>query len=419
MIKRKSKPKRIRKEPKIKKRTLISASERVSKLPPYLFAELDRLKEAARKKGVELIDFGIGDPDMPTAERIVAVAQTAVANPANHRYPSNRGSASFLKAASLWMNEQFGIKTGDGISIGSVIGTKEGLAHVPLFFCNPGDVVLIPNPGYPVYRASTILADATPVDLPLLKENAFAPDLKKINPVLLDSVRMMFLNYPNNPTGAVLTRDSMKEIIDFCRQEDILLISDNSYSHIRFDEETPLSFLQIPGAHNVCLEFHSLSKTFNMTGWRVGFVVGGSKLVDIFMNAKENIDSGVFTAVQKAAETALSGNSFEILEIYRKRREILVEGLKKLDWDVCDSPGTFYVWVKLPKETRSMLFARKLITKTGIVVTPGSGFGTYGEGYIRFALTIPENEILKAIGRLEQRELFSHRIKAWLKRETE
>ncbi len=415
MIKRKSKERR--KEIRREKRVVISASERISMLPPYLFAELDRLKDTARERGVELIDFGIGDPDIPTPEGIVSDAQNAVADPANHRYPSGRGSVSFLKAASFWMKEQFGVETGTDISIGSVIGTKEGIAHVPLFFCNPGDIVLVPNPGYPVYRASAILADATPVDLPLIQKNGFAPDLQRINSTVLDSARMMYLNYPNNPTGAVLSRGTMKEIIDFAKREDILLVSDNSYSHIRFDRIPPMSFLQIPGAADVCLEFHSLSKTFNMTGWRVGFVVGGTRLVDTFMSAKENIDSGVFTAIQKAAETALGSNPSKILEIYRKRREILVKGLRKLEWEVCDSPGTFYVWVKLPKETRSIQFTKKLLSKTGIVVTPGSGFGTYGEGYIRFALTIPESEIFKAVGRLEQHELFSHRIRAWLTKE--
>ncbi|MEN8208453.1 MAG: aminotransferase class I/II-fold pyridoxal phosphate-dependent enzyme, partial [Candidatus Fermentibacteria bacterium] len=286
-------------------------------------------------------------------------------------------------------------------------------------FCNPGDLVLVPNPGYPVYRASAILADAIPIDLPLLRENGFIPDLNSFSKEVIDSVRLVFLNYPNNPTGAVLTLDKMKEIVEWARREDVLIVSDNSYSHIRFDGKPPASFLQIPGAEDVCLEFHSLSKTFNMTGWRVGFVAGGSNLVKTFMSAKENMDSGIFTAVQKAAERALNMNISCFFDIYAKRRAVLVEGLRKLDWDVCESPGTFYVWVRLPKGTQSMRFARKLITHTGIVVTPGSGFGTYGEGYIRFALTIPEESIYQAIGRLEQNELFRHKIKAWLKKGVE
>lgn len=398
------------------KRVVVSASERVSMLPPYLFAEIDRQKEAALKKGMELIDFGIGDPDLPTPDHIVQAAREAVGVPAYHRYPKGEGSGFFKEAARNWMREQFGVAVDDGMDVGAVIGTKEGIAHVPIFFCNPGDVVLVPNPGYPVYRASAILADAVPVDLPLLRENGFVPDLGAIAREVVAGTRLVFLNYPNNPTGAVLTLDQMERIVAWARREDVLIISDNSYSHIRFDGKPPASFLQIPGAGDVCLEFHSLSKTFNMTGWRVGFVAGGANLVRTFMGAKENIDSGVFTAVQKAAETALKSNISGYFDIYARRREVLVEGLRKLDWDVCQSPGTFYVWVKLPRETQSMTFARKLIAHTGIIVTPGSGFGTFGEGYVRFALTIPEDSIHQAIGRLEQKELFSHRIKAWLKK---
>ena len=401
------------------RRVVISASERVSQLPPYLFAEIDRQKIQAVKRGMELIDFGIGDPDLSTPERVVEAAREAVCDPANYRYPVGAGSASFIEAVSGWMENQFGVSTGGDISVAALIGSKEGLAHVPLFFCNPGDIVLVPNPGYPVYRASAILADAVPVDLPLLEGAGFLPEFDAIDRSVLDRARMVFLNYPNNPTGAVLTRSRMEEIVAWARREDVLIVSDNSYSHIRFDGEPPTSFLQIPGASAVCLEFHSLSKTFNMTGWRIGFVAGGSRLVKTFMSAKENIDSGIFTAIQKAGETALSQFDPEYLDIYRKRREALLEGLAKLDWDVCDAQGTFYIWVRLPKGTDSMKFARKLITHAGIVVTPGSGFGTFGEGYIRFALTIPVSSIQKAIGRLEQRELFGHRIKSWLKKTAE
>lgn len=388
-------------------------------LPPYLFAEIERQKEAALKKGMELIDFGIGDPDMPTPSAIVQEAREAVTEPIYHRYPKGAGSDFFLDAVKNWMREQFGVTIDERLDVGAVIGTKEGIAHVPIFFCNPGDIVLVPNPGYPVYRASAILADAIPVDLPLLRENGFVPDLTSFAREVIDSTRLIFLNYPNNPTGAVLTLDQMKEIVEWARREDVLIVSDNSYSHIRFDGKPPVSFLQIPGSEDVCLEFHSLSKTFNMTGWRVGFVAGGRNLVKTFMSAKENIDSGIFTAVQKAAEKALYSNTSGYFDIYSRRREVLVTGLKKLDWDVCESPGTFYVWVKLPRGTQSMRFARKLIAHTGIVVTPGSGFGTYGEEYIRFALTIPEESIHQAIGRLEQKELFRNRIKAWLKKGAE
>ena len=399
----------------MQKKPLISASERLSKLPPYLFAELDRQKKAARKRGLDLIDFGIGDPDMPTPDEIVKAGQNAVADPANHRYPDGAGCDSFRNACSMWMQSQFDVEC----ETGAVIGSKEGIAHIPMVFCNRGDLVLVPNPGYPVYRASAILADAIPVDLPLLGENNFLPDLDNIPPAVLREAKVLFLNYPNNPTGAVVTFEQMTEIVEFARANNLLLVSDNSYSHVRFDGEKPMSFLQVPGAEDVVLEFHSLSKTFNMTGWRIGFVAGGADLVNTFIGAKENIDSGAFTAVQKAAEVAMAmpGDSFEKrMKVYRERRDILVEGLKNLSWDVSESPGTFYVWVKLPRGADSMVFARKMINHAGIVITPGSGFGTWGEGYIRFALTIPSARIHQALGRLEQMELHKGRLLKWLKK---
>ncbi|MCK5132642.1 MAG: LL-diaminopimelate aminotransferase [Candidatus Sabulitectum sp.] len=399
----------------MQKKPLISASERLSKLPPYLFAELDRQKKAASKRGLDLIDFGIGDPDMPTPDVVVKAGQAAMADPANHRYPNGAGCDSFREACSRWMKSQFGVQC----MTAAVIGSKEGIAHIPMAFCNRGDLVLIPNPGYPVYRASAILADAIPVDLPLLGENNFLPDFDKIPPAVLREAKVLFLNYPNNPTGAVVTLEQMTEMVEFARVNNLLLVSDNSYSHIRFDGVKPMSFLQVPGSQDVVLEFHSLSKTFNMTGWRIGFVAGGADLINTFMGAKENIDSGAFTAIQKAAGVAMDmppALFSERMEIYRDRRDVLVKGLKKLNWDVFDSPGTFYVWVKLPRGADSMVFARKMINHAGIVITPGSGFGTWGEGYIRFALTIPSVRIHQAVGRLEQMELHKGRLLKWLKK---
>jgi LL-diaminopimelate aminotransferase len=399
----------------MQKKPLINASERLSKLPPYFFAELDRQKKAGAKRGLDLIDFGIGDPDMPTPDEIIAAGQKALADSTNHRYPNGAGSDSYRAACRGWMKSQFGVEC----ETAAVIGSKEGIAHIPMVFCNRGDLVLIPNPGYPVYRASAILADAIPVDLPLLGENGFLPDFEKIPPAVLREAKVMFLNYPNNPTGAVVTLEQMAGMVEFARANNILLVSDNSYSHIRFDGVKPMSFLQVPGASDVVLEFHSLSKTFNMTGWRVGFVAGGANLVSTFMGAKENIDSGIFTAIQKAGEIAMSMDfsSFdERLAIYRERRKILVDGLTKLNWDITESPGTFYVWVKLPRGADSMVFARKMINHAGIVITPGSGFGTWGEGYIRFALTIPSDRIHQAVGRLEQMELHKGRLLKWLRK---
>jgi len=401
-----------------KRRTLITASERVGKLPPYLFAELDRQKELSRRKGVDLIDFGIGDPDTPTPEPIISACAEALKVPEYHRYPAGRGSGFYLDACRGWLAREFGVE--EGVEVSALIGSKEGLAHLPMVFCNPGDVVLVPNPGYPVYRAAAILADATPVDVPLLRGNGFLPDLSELNPAVLKRARMLFLNYPNNPTGAVLTRREMEEIVEVARREDIMIVSDNSYSHIRFDGESPQSFLQVPGAADICLELHSFSKTFNMTGWRVGFMAGSPALVNTFMGVKENLDSGVFTAVQRAASAAVemdTGHIEAMLKTYGRRRSVLTEGLRKLGWDVCDTAGTFYVWAALHGKADSMAFARRLISRTGIVVTPGSGFGTYGEGYVRFALTIAEERIHKALGRLEGKEISSLWRKVTPKRE--
>lgn len=399
----------------MQKKPLISASERLSKLPPYLFAELDRQKTAARKRGLDLIDFGIGDPDMPTPNEIIRAGQEAMAEPEFHRYPAGAGSEFYREACRHWMKDQFGVEC----ETAALIGSKEGIAHVPMVFCNRGDLVLVPNPGYPVYRASAILADAIPVDLPLLGSNGFLPDFSRIPPGVLREAKVMFLNYPNNPTGAVITLEQMTEMVNFARENNLLLASDNSYSHIRFDGEKPMSFLQVPGASDVVLEFHSLSKTFSMTGWRIGFVAGGAGLLNTFMGAKENIDSGAFTAIQKAGAVAMSMDSKDLserLSVYRERRDILLQGLNGLNWDVFDSPGTFYVWSKLPRGADSMVFARKLINHAGIVITPGSGFGSWGEGYIRFALTIPAPRIHQAIGRLEQMELKKGRLLKWLKK---
>lgn len=402
-----------------KKSVLIAASGRVSRLPPYLFAELDRKKAAALRKGLDIIDFGIGDPDLPTPDRIVRAGAGALADPAFHRYPRNEGSAFFLDAARSWLSGEFGVEAGEEMGVAAVIGTKEGIAHVPMAFCNPGDVILTPSPGYPVYRAAAILADAVPVDVPLKRENSFLPDLDSLDPSALRSARILYLNYPNNPTGAVMPLDEMKRVVEFARREDLLIVSDNSYSHIRFDGQSPASFLQVEGALPLCLEFHSLSKTFNMTGWRIGFVAGGAGLVKAFMSAKENIDSGVFTAVQKAGAEALTscgGCIGDMLSVYSSRRKLLLEGLRKLSWDVFDGSGSLYLWAAVPRGWTSMDFAAWLVTGAGIVVTPGSGFGAWGEGYVRFSLTLPEERIIKALGRLEQLELHSLRGRSAIRR---
>lgn len=402
------------------RKALISASERLSKLPPYLFAELDRKRTAAVKRGLDIIDFGIGDPDTPTPPEVVEAGRRALLEPSYHRYPSNRGSGFFQEAARRFLERDFGL--GGGVEVAALIGSKEGIAHVPMVFCNRGDIVLVPNPGYPVYRASAILADAIPVDVPLLWDNGFIPALDRIPPEVLRQAKVLFVNYPNNPTGAVLTREQMERIVRFARENDLLLASDNSYSHIRFDGARPASLLEVDGADEVVLEFHSLSKTFCMTGWRVGFVAGSKRLVASFTSAKENIDSGVFTAIQAAAAAAMDlpeDHLKGLLAMYRARREVLTAGLQKLGWEVFQAPGTFYLWVRLPRGADSMSFAGKLVNRAGIMVTPGSGFGSWGEGYVRFALTVPEARIHQAVGRLEEMELYRNRLLRWLRKKEE
>lgn len=406
----------------MEKKALISASERLSKLPPYLFAELDRKRAAAVRRGLDIIDFGIGDPDTPTPSAVVSAGAEALGKPAFHRYPSNRGSGFFLEAARSFLSRDFGLDDHKDIEVTSLIGSKEGIAHVPMVFCNRGDIVLVPNPGYPVYRAAAIMADAIPVDVPLLWENGFLPSLERIPPEVLRQAKVLFLNYPNNPTGAVIDSARMADLVRFARENNILIVSDNSYSHIRFDGVPPMSFLQVPGAEDVVLEFHSLSKTFSMTGWRVGFAAGSRKLLRPFMAAKENIDSGVFTAIQAAAAAAMTlpaGHVSDLTSLYRTRREALMAGLDRLGWEVFDSPGTFYLWVRLPRGASSMAFAGKLVNRAGIMVTPGSGFGSWGEGYIRFALTVPESRIHQAVGRLEEMELYRNRLLQWLRKKEE
>jgi LL-diaminopimelate aminotransferase len=402
------------------RKALISASERLSKLPPYLFAELDRKRSAAVKRGLDIIDFGIGDPDTPTPPEVVEAGRRALLEPSYHRYPRNRGSDFFLEAARRFIERDFRIK--GGVEVAALIGSKEGIAHVPMVFCNRGDIVLVPNPGYPVYRASAILADAIPVDVPLQWEHGFVPALERIPPEVLRQAKVLFVNYPNNPTGAVLTTEQMERIVRFARENDLLLASDNSYSHIRFDGVRPASLLEVDGADEVVLEFHSLSKTFCMTGWRVGFVAGSRRLVTGFTSAKENIDSGVFTAIQAAAAAAMDlpeDHLKTLLAMYRARREALAAGLLKLGWEVFPSPGTFYLWVRLPRGADSMAFAGKLVNRAGIMVTPGSGFGSWGEGFIRFALTVPEARIHQAVGRLEEMELYRNRLLQWLRKKEE
>ncbi len=387
----------------------ITPAERIRNLPPYLFAEIDRLKSEQIRKGVDLIDLGIGDPDQPTPAPIVAALQKAGADPANHTYPSYAGLLRFRQAAAGWMKKRFGLTLDPETEVVSLIGSKEGISNLPLAFVNPGDVVLVPSPGYPPYNTGTLFAGGESYLLPLQRENGFLPDLDSIPETVLKRAKILHINYPNNPTGALAGKDFFKKVVTFAKKNNLIVASDAAYCEQYENEENPPpSFLEVDGAMEVGIEFHSLSKTYNMTGWRIGFACGNRDLVAGLGKIKTNIDSGVFQAVQWAGVAALEGDQTcvkSMRDLYRRRRKVLVEGLQKIGWDVACSEAAFYVWVEVPKKYDSKKFAVKVLEETGVVITPGVGFGTGGEGYVRFALTRDEKRIQEAVSRLANLKL--------------
>ena len=377
----------------------------LGKLPPYLFAAIDQKIDEARAKGVDIISLGVGDPDLPTPKPIVDAMQKAVADPQTHNYPPYKGTKDFLKAATDWMQTRFGVSVDPGPEAMSLIGSKEGLAHLILAYVEPGDVVLCPSPGYPVYNNYTLLVGGEPVVVPLLAKNNFLPDLSQISEDVAKRAKLFFLNYPNNPTGAVIDLEKIKEVVAFCKKHDILLCHDNAYSEMTFDGYKAPSFLEVPGAKDVCIEMFSLSKMYNMTGWRVGFAVGNAEAVKTLGVIKNNTDSGVFKAIQCASAEGLS-RSAELTaglnEVYGRRRDIFVEGLNKLGWNFAKNEATFYLWVPVPTGMKSEAFATLLLEKCGIVVPSGTGYGPEGEGFFRVALTQPEARLREAIERMEK-----------------
>jgi LL-diaminopimelate aminotransferase len=377
-------------------------AERLKKVPPYLFVEIDRLKNEKLKKGADIIDLGIGDPDLPTPSEIVEVAKKALENPAFHRYPSNQGSEFFRKSCANYMKRRFGVEFDPETEVSALIGSKEGIAHFPLAFVNPGDVVLCPEPAYPVYHLGTLFAGGEPYYLPLLWENNFFPDFGSIPKEVLERAKILWLNYPNNPTGAVATREFFAEAISFAKRYGLILAHDAAYVEMYF-EEPALSIFEVDGARDVAIEFHSLSKTFCMTGWRIGFAVGKKELVQGLAKVKSNIDSGVFTAIQYAGAYALD-NLERIVPplraVFKERRDYLAKALQELGFELKIPQATFYLWVKVPKGFTSTDFCRKLLEELDLVVTPGNGFGASGEGYFRIALTVGVNTLKRAVERL-------------------
>ncbi|MDR2944994.1 MAG: LL-diaminopimelate aminotransferase [Methanosarcinales archaeon] len=380
-------------------------AERIEMLPPYLFASIDDSKQALINKGVDVIDLGVGDPDRPTPKHIVDAMIQAAADPRNHQYPSYVGLMSFREAAAKWCKDTRGLQLDPKTQVLSLIGSKEGVAHIPFAFVNPGDVVLCPNPGYPVYSIGTKFAGGVPYDMPLRGENDFLPDYEAIPKEVLNKTKMMFINYPNNPTGAVADKKFFEETVEFAKENDILVVHDNAYSEMVYDGYKAPSFLEVDGAADLGIELYSMSKTYNMTGWRLAFAVGNKEMIAGFGKVKANIDSGVFDAVQRAGITALTSSQqcvSDMNEIYQERRDVLVKGLASIGLEVKPQKATFYLWCPVPEHTKSMDFAQLLLEEAGIVATPGVGFGSAGEGYIRFALTKEVDRINEAVGRMDK-----------------
>ncbi|MFH1860274.1 MAG: LL-diaminopimelate aminotransferase [bacterium] len=381
----------------------IKYSKGLNSLPPYLFVRIDQLKQEERAMGADLIDLSIGDPDIPTPNHIVEAMGQAIRDSATHRYPSSNGRLDFRQAAANWCSSRFGLNLNPENEIISLIGSKEGIGHTPFAFIDHGDVVLVPSPGYPVYQAATILAGGIPYPMPLLRENNFLPLLEDIPQDILNKAKLMFLNYPNNPTGATSTLEFFKQVVDFAVKHNIIVCHDMAYSEMYYDNTAPHSFLEVQGAGDIGMEFFSLSKTYQMTGWRTGFAVGNKDLIAGLLKVKSNLDSGAFEAVQMAGAKALS-SSQDCVEkmrgVYQERRDVLINGLTQVGWDVYKPQATFYVWIATPHGYTSEKMTTRLLRELKIVATPGNGFGDFGEGYIRMALTVDKQRMQEAVDRI-------------------
>ncbi len=383
----------------------ITYAERIKTLPPYLFAAIDEMKQQAMARGVDIINLGIGDPDLPTPEPILQRMQKAVTDPQHHQYPSSSGMLSFRTAVAGWYKRRFNVTVDPKSEVVTLIGSKEGIGHVPLAFIDPGDVVLVPSPGYPVYPVAASFAGGTAHEMPLLKRNGFLPDLDAIPPDVARNAKLMFLNSPNNPTSVIADTAFFARVIAFAKEHHVIVCHDAAYSEIFYDGHRPSSFLEAEGAMDVGIEFHSLSKTFNMTGWRLGFAVGRAEVIAGLSQIKSNLDSGQFQAIQEAGMTALESDdrlTAGLRAIYQERRDVLVAGLRNLGLEFETPSATFYVWIEVPQGYTSASFTAHLLEKAGIVTTPGNGFGAPGEGYIRMALTTTKERLAEAVDRLKQ-----------------
>jgi LL-diaminopimelate aminotransferase len=380
-------------------------AQRVDQLPPYLFAELERKIEEKRQAGVDVISLGIGDPDLPTPAAVVAEGQRQMARPDTHQYPSNRGRPAFREAVADFYQRRFGVELDPDTEILPLLGGKEGVAHICWAMLDPGDACLAADPGYPVYTSGPLLCGAQPVLMPLTAETRFQPDLEAIDAATRDRANLLFCNYPNNPTGAVVEDDFFERLARFGLEHQIPIVHDNAYSEITFDGYVAPSFLQAPGAKEAGIEMFSLSKAYNMTGWRVGAAVGNAEMIHALWKLKTNIDSGMFEAVQMAAVRALAeggGVAREMCEVYRRRRDLAVAALNAVGIPVQAPRGTMYIWVPVPDGHSSVSFAELVLEQAGVVVSPGSSYGPNGEGYVRLSLTLPDDRLREAVARIEQ-----------------
>lgn len=383
----------------------MKVSERLEQIPPYLFAEIDRKIAEAKAKGIDIISLGIGDPDTPTLPPVVEEMHKAIDNPKNHDYPPYNGTEKFRKGACEWMKNRFGVELDPDKEMLANIGSKEAIAHVFFAYVDKGDYTLVPDPGYPVYHNATIFAGGIPYEMPLLEENGYLPDFDRIPEDIAKKSKIMFLNYPNNPTGAVADLDFFKKAVDFCKKYDILLCSDMAYSEMTYDGYKAPSVLQVEGAKDVVIEFYSHSKSYNMTGWRVGFVCGNADAIKALGTIKNNIDSGTFKAIQDAATAAFTVDAKYINDLnkmYQERRDAAEEGFRELGWNVKPSKATFYLWLPVPKGMSSEEFVTIMLEKAHVVVPPGNGYGKYGEGYFRVALTKDVDTIKECIRRMKE-----------------
>jgi LL-diaminopimelate aminotransferase len=389
----------------------MQVAERLLKTPPYPFAELAQLKREAIQKGVDLIDFGIGDPDQPTPAHVVEALRQAALDAKTHQYDeTGRGLPAYRRAIVSWYRNRFGVELDPDREVLRLIGAKEGLSHLAWAVLNPGDIALVPDPAYPVYNTASMFAGAEVYRFPLLASAAYLPDLAAIPAEVLERARLLFLCYPNMPTGAVAGLDFFRSMVEFARNRNLLVCLDMAYSELYYDGHKPHSLLEVEGAKEVAIEMHSLSKTYNMTGWRLGYAVGCPAALDALDKLKSNVDSGAWLAIQEAGVAALTGPQDcveKMRALYQRRRDLLVDGLAGIGWTIPKPQATCYVWAPVPNGYTSSTIAETLLREAGVLATPGSAYGKHGEGYVRFSLTVQgerqEERIAEAVARIKEK----------------